>query len=300
MMLPAADKKIRGRCVADASMARYNSWRTGGNAGLLFFPEDIEDLSQMLVAQEDGIEVHFVGLGSNLLVRDGGVRGLVVRTAPGLSRMEEKGSGYVYAEAGVAMPKLSRFVAGCGLGGAGFMAGIPGTVGGALAMNAGCFGTSTWERVQRAWLIDGNGVVAEKTPDQFEIGYRHVAQQGKLKMRFVAAEFSFPPRRKGEDEKDAMMLRKRDSTQPIGSANAGSVFKNPVGDSAGRLIEQAGLAGHSLGDAVVSTKHCNFIINSGNATSADIEKLIHIVREKTLEKTGTKLELEVRIIGDAA
>lgn len=296
----ALAQKVRGRCVNDAPMARYSSWRVGGIAETLFFPEDIEDLAVMLSTLEADVPVHMVGLGSNLLVRDGGIDGVVVRTAPGLTEIRDMGDNTVYAQAGVAMPKLARFAAQNGHGGAGFMAGVPGTVGGALSMNAGCFGSSTWERVRKVVMIAPGGKTVEAAADEFEVGYRHVRHRTLDPVWFVAAEFKFPPRQEYEDEKDREMMARRDATQPIGTANAGSVFTNPDGDSAGRLIEAAGLAGHKVGDAQVSEKHCNFIVNLGNATAADIEDLINEVHDATLVHSGVDLNLEVRIIGDRA
>ena len=290
-------EKVRGRYVTDAPMARYNSWRAGGTAKALFFPESVEDLALMLTTVGSEETVHLVGLGSNLLVRDGGVDGIVVRSAPGLTHLEVKGEGVVHAEAGVAMPKLARFAADNGMGGAGFMAGVPGTVGGALAMNAGCFGSCTWDRVGKVTLIRPDGTTFDVGTDEFDVGYRSVRHEEHDPAWFVAGEFIFPKRTEGEDETDREMMRKRDGSQPIGTANAGSVFTNPSGDSAGRLIQSAGLAGRKVGDAQVSAKHCNFIVNLGSASAADIEDLIGEVREETLAHSGVKLELEVRIIG---
>lgn len=298
--MPARSEAPRGRTVAGAPMSRYNSWRAGGAAETLFFPEDVGDLALYLAGLGEGESVLFVGLGSNLLVRDGGIAGTVVRTAPGLCALEDLGGGAVRAEAGVAMPKLSRFAASCGLGGAGFMAGVPGTVGGALAMNAGCFGSETWELVSNASVALASGEVRVLDAAEFEVGYRSVRHREVDPLWFVAAEFSFPPRREGEDESDREVMRRRDATQPIGTANSGSVFKNPPGDSAGRLIEASGLAGRKVGGAAVSEKHCNFIVNTGGASAADIEGLIEEVRKETKRSSGVELELEVRIVGDRA
>ncbi len=298
--MPARSDTPRGRTVTCAPMSRYNSWRAGGSAETLFFPEDVDDLALYLSGIGEGEDVMFVGLGSNLLVRDGGIGGTVVRTAPGLCALEDAGNGTVRAEAGVAMPKLARFAAKCGLGGAGFMAGVPGTVGGALAMNAGCFGSETWEFVRKVAVAEPSGAVRELVAEEFEIGYRTVRHAGFAPLWFVAAEFSFPRRKEGENEADREVMRRRDETQPIGTANSGSVFKNPPGDSAGRLIEAAGLSGKQVGNAMVSEKHCNFIVNTGGATAADIEDLIDEVREKTKRHSGVGLELEVRIVGERA
>ena len=295
----AVPGKVRGRLVRDAAMARYCSWRVGGKADLLFFPEDAGDLASF-VSSTPGTPMHFVGLGSNLLVRDAGVRGAVVRLAPGLAKVEMADAGQVRAEAGVAMPKLAKFAAKNGLGKAGFMAGIPGSVGGALAMNAGCFGSSTWDLVSKVEFLDRQGNLREAAPDMFEVGYRYVRHGLDGLACYLAATFAMPPREPGEEEKDREMMATRESTQPIGTPNAGSTFVNPEGDSAGRLIDGAGLAGERVGGAVVSDKHANFIVNDGTATAADIEGLIDRVQRAVFEKTGVRLRPEVRIIGEAS
>ena len=288
---------VRGRLLSDVAMARYSTWRAGGPAAMLFMPADHEDLIVFLQGLAPEVPVYMIGLGSNLLVRDGGVDGVIIRLAPGLAELTLAGPGRIHVQAGVAMPKLARFAAQHSLGQAGFMAGIPGSVGGALAMNAGCFGASTWDSVVSVSVITPSGQLVDEPADQFAIGYRYVHHPKLEPLWFVAAAFALPPAEAQEQQHDRAMLEQRAATQPIGTANAGSVFRNPDGDSAGRLIETAGLAGANIGGVAVSSKHCNFFINDGAATAADIEALITHVQDRVLAHSGVNLELEVRIIG---
>lgn len=280
-------------------MSRHVSWRAGGPADRLFVARDVADLARFLKTLSPEEPLLFVGLGSNLLVRDGGFRGTVILThqpklAPALR------NGLVYADAGVASPKVARFAALQHLSGAEFMAGIPGTVGGALAMNAGCYGSETWDIVARAVTIDRSGELHERPKAAFEIGYRHC--RAPAEEWFVGAYFSLPP---GDGEASRArikeLLAKRIATQPLQLPNAGSVFRNPPGDHAARLIESCGLKGLARGGARVSEKHANFIVNpEGAACAADIEWLIHEVGRTVAEKTGVQLIPEVRIVGEAA
>ncbi|MGH8740612.1 MAG: UDP-N-acetylmuramate dehydrogenase [Burkholderiales bacterium] len=280
-------------------MARHVSWRAGGHAQRLFEAADLQQLSEFLRQLPPGEPILFVGLGSNLLVRDGGYRGSVIlmHSAKKSARLD---SGMVYAEAGVASPKVARFAALQHLSGAEFMAGIPGTVGGALAMNAGCYGAETWDIVAKVQTIDRRGALHERTRAQFDIGYRHCV--GPVEEWFVAAWFSLE---KGEGEASRARIKeflaRRIATQPLQLPNAGSVFRNPPGDHAARLIEACGLKGLQRGGARVSEKHANFIVNpEGAASAADIEWLILEVKKIVLEKTGVELLPEVRIVGEPA
>lgn len=292
-------EKVRGRLLADASMTRYSSWRAGGKAEQLFIPADKEDLCDFLAELDAGVPVHFIGLGSNLLVRDGGVAGVVIRLAPGLTELTQVGETQVYAEAGVAAPKFARFASDCGLTGAEFMVGIPGSIGGALAMNAGCFGGQTWEIVTSVTVVSARGDCVELDAEEFSYGYRQLHHPEYAPVYFIGACFALEVAAQSPAQVDDY-LAKRAATQPIGSANAGSVFTNPVDDAAGRLIEAAGLAGKRVGDACVSTKHCNFIINEGQASATDIETLIEQIQVAVKEHSGVDLIPEVRIIGERA
>jgi UDP-N-acetylmuramate dehydrogenase len=319
----ATEKQMRGELRSREPMARHVSWRAGGAAETAYFPLDLSDLSRFIRALPAQEPVHVVGLGSNLLVRDGGLRGTVIFTHRSLRalRLAPHGggeSGEIYAEAGVASPKVARFAALHELAGAEFLAGIPGTVGGALAMNAGCFGAETWEIVARVTTLDRAGALRERTREDYEIDYRHVqlkAQGTRDKEQgphpsslvphpseewFVAATFRLK-RGSGKESrgKIAELLKRRIATQPLNDPNAGSVFRNPKGDYAARMIEACGLKGHAIGGAAISDKHANFIVNRGNARAADIEALIVLAEGRVKEKFGIVLEREVRIVGEA-
>lgn len=298
----AAAHGLRGRLLHDEPMARHVSWRAGGRAARAYVPADLDDLAAFLRALPPAEPVCFVGLGSNLLVRDGGFRGTVVlmHSTHGEMRLER---GRIYAAAGVASPKVARFAANHALEGAEFLAGIPGTVGGALAMNAGCYGSETWDFVDRAQTIDRAGRRVERAPDAFEVGYRHVAlRHGALGTDewFVGAWFRFVP---GAGARARVrikeLLARRVATQPLALPNAGSVFRNPPDDHAARLIEAAGLKGLQIGGARVSEKHANFIVNPDRrATAGDIETLIGKVQAGVHERFGVELVREVRIVGE--
>jgi UDP-N-acetylmuramate dehydrogenase len=285
-----------GKLLLNESMRRYTSWRVGGNADRLYVPGGLEDLQTFLKGLPHGEPVHFVGLGSNLLVRDGGIRGTVVLMHDALTEMRFEGTA-VYAEAGVTCAKLAKFAAREHLHGAEFLAGVPGTVGGALAMNAGCHGGETWDIVSRAITIDRHGLTHERSQVDVEVGYRHVGLPGEE--WFIAVWFQLHA---GEasiaEEKIKALLAKRLATQPLNLPNAGSTFRNPEGDYAARLIEACGLKGFSIGGAQVSEKHANFIVNLGEATADDIEKLIAHMHDTVMQQQGVDLQREVKIIGD--
>ena len=302
MAEPLQLEGLRGELRRDEPMRRHVSWRAGGRAARFYVPADLDDLAAFLRRLPAAEPVLFVGLGSNLLVRDGGWRGTVVLTHAASKRPALAGEGLVYAEAGVASPKVARLTALQGLAGAEFLAGIPGTVGGALAMNAGCFGAECWDIVERAVTIDRSGDVRERPKQDFEIGYRHCALKGGGEEWFAAAYFRL---QRGDGAASrariAELLARRIATQPLQLPNAGSVFRNPAGDHAARLIEACGLKGLARGAARVSEKHANFIVNpKGAASAADIEWLIDTVRSTVREKLGVALVPEVRIVGDAA
>jgi UDP-N-acetylmuramate dehydrogenase len=301
--LQLARTALRGRLLENESMARHVSWRAGGRAARAYVPADLADLQAFLRTLPDGEPVCFVGLGSNLLVRDGGFHGTVVlmHNTRGVIRLDDD---LVFAEAGAASPKVARFAATHGLEGAEFLAGVPGTIGGALAMNAGCYGAETWQFVERADTVDRHGAAHARTAREFEIGYRHVAlKRGALGTDewFTGAWFRFP---RGDGararERIKALLDKRIATQPLNLPNAGSVFRNPPDDHAARLVEACGLKGYAIGHARISEKHANFIVNpSGKASAADIEALIEHARAAVLKRFGIALVPEVRMVGDA-
>lgn len=318
---------LRGELRLGEPMSKHTSWRAGGVAERAYVPADLADLCAFLAGLPATEPIYTVGLGSNLLVRDGGIRGTVLLLHGALKefRLEhaDKRGGSLYAEAGVASPKVARFSARHDLEGAEFLAGIPGTVGGALAMNAGCYGAETWDIVEKVATVNRRGKVRERSARDYEIGYRHVslkpeageippspllAKRGSAAVRedfsgveewFVAAWFRL---QRGDGKASLMKIRKfltrRIRTQPLDMPNAGSVFRNPPGGHAAQLIEACGLKGFRVGGAMVSPLHANFIVNAGGATAADIETVIGRVRERVQRETGVMLEQEVRIIGE--
>ena len=296
---------LRGELRRDEPMSRHVSWKAGGPADRCFAPADLEDLSMFLGQLPPEEPLLFVGLGSNLLVRGGGWRGTVVLTysASKRPRMDER---LLYAEAGVACPRVARFAADNNLGSAEFLTGIPGTVGGALAGNAGCYGGETWDIVERVVTINRRGQLRRRAREEFEFGYRHCELKTDASSDgdewFASAHFRLPEGHR--DESRAIMqalLSKRRSTQPLQLPNAGSVFRNPAeGKTAAKLIQFSGLRRFERGGARVSEKHANFIVNPGGAASAaDIEGLILHLQAVVEEKTNVRLVPEVRIVGEA-
>jgi UDP-N-acetylmuramate dehydrogenase len=289
--------RLRGDLREHESMARLTSWRVGGPADRFYKPADVEDLGAFLAMLPADEPLTWLGLGSNLLVRDGGVRGTVIALHGMLDELERVGDTGVRAGAGVPCAKVARFAARNDLVGGEFLAGIPGTMGGALAMNAGAFGGETWEKVTRVETIGRDGRRHERTADEYEIGYRSV--KGPANEWFIACELQLEA---GDGEASMVRIRellnKRGETQPTGQPSCGSVFRNPPGDYAGRLIEACGLKGHCIGGACVSEKHANFIINTGEASAKDIELLIHHVQETVKREHGVELLAEVRVIGE--
>jgi UDP-N-acetylmuramate dehydrogenase len=308
MMAEAMDRvqpmtSLRGDLRLGESMARHVSWRAGGQADRFFVPADLDDLAAFLRGLNTDEPLCFVGLGSNLLVRDGGYRGTIVHLHKALGdiRMERSGGGIglIQAGAGVASPKVARFAARHDLTGAEFLAGIPGTLGGALAMNAGCYGRETWEIVSQVQTINRRGELKKRSPKDFRVSYRHVEPSLPREEWFVAACLMLP-QGDGEASRGEIkrLLAKRVASQPLNLPNAGSVFRNPPGDFAARLIESCGMKGRRLGGAQVSEKHANFIVNVDSATATDIESLIDAVEHTVRERTGVQLQREVRIIGE--
>ncbi|HEX9627138.1 MAG TPA: UDP-N-acetylmuramate dehydrogenase [Acidiferrobacterales bacterium] len=290
---------LRGSLRHDEPMSRHTSWRVGGPADRYYEPADLADLVDFLRTLPAAEPLTWVGLGSNLLVRDGGVRGTVICASGRLKALSLLGAGRVRAEAGVAGAKLARYCANQSLRGAEFFAGIPGTVGGALAMNAGAFGGETWAVVAAVEAIDRRGEIRVRPRGDFRVGYRSV--QGPEGEWFVAGHFALEAGASGDGKSlIKSLLAKRSATQPTQLPNAGSVFRNPPGDHAARLIEATGLKGLCEGRACVSPLHANFIVNEGGARAADIERLIGIVRDRVLAAQGVALEPEVRIIGEAS
>jgi len=295
-MMAASQMRVRGEVRLNEPMSKHTTWRVGGVAESFFVPSSLEDLSQFLAELHADIPVFWFGVGSNLLVRDGGISGVVIAAARILKDLEKVDAGSVRAGSGVACTQLARQCIRWDLGPSEFFAGIPGTVGGALAMNAGAHGGETWQRVESVRTIDRHGEIHERAPGEYTVGYRSVT--GPSNEWFVEATFRFDPDVRPSIDTLNDLLERRKRTQPLGLPSCGSVFRNPPNDHAARLIEASGLKGCSIGGAQVSEKHANFIINTGSATATDIEELIEHVRRAVIEMHGIELVHEVRIVGE--
>ncbi|MHB8915291.1 MAG: UDP-N-acetylmuramate dehydrogenase [Thiobacillus sp.] len=329
---------LRGRWLHHEPMKKHVSWRAGGVAQRVYIPADLDDLCGLVRSLPAEEPIHLFGLGSNLLIRDGGLTGVSVLLHGVLKKLAlesrvrslppgPKNTRLVYAEAGVASPKLARFCANNDLVDGEFWAGIPGTVGGALAMNAGCYGHETWEKVAQVVSLNRKGQLVERGLEDYEIGYRHVVLRPAgdfspaspqpnplpggeganvtpsvpkpVHEWFIGAWFRLP-QGDGAASRATIksLLQKRIDTQPLQQPNAGSVFRNPPGDFAARLIESSGLKGYRIGGAQVSPKHANFIVNIDQASAADIERLIEHVETTVEARTQVRLHREVRIMGE--
>jgi len=296
MMAARETGGLRGELRHNEPMSRHTSWRVGGPARVWYRPADLDDLCVFLSDVPHDEDIVWLGLGSNLLVRDGGVAGAVISTLGVLGEMSLLDDTTLRVEAGVTCAKVARFGASHGLTGGEFLAGIPGTIGGALAMNAGAFGGETWNSVVAVETVDRHGTLRVRDADDFRVGYRHVeVPDGEW---FVAANFRLVP---GEADQSRNrikeLLAQRGATQPTQMPSCGSVFRNPPGDHAARLIEACGLKGYCIGNACVSEKHANFIVNTGGARAADIEALITHVRCQVEQQQGVRLLPEVRVVG---
>jgi UDP-N-acetylmuramate dehydrogenase len=290
-------ENLQGELIMNETLSKYTSWRVGGMAKQIFKPTDVNDLVCFMNQLDSNEPILWIGLGSNLLVRDGGFNGTVIVMAGALQALEVK-ENIVIAEAGVYCSKLAKTAAKSGLTGAAFLAGIPGTIGGALAMNAGAHKSDTWSHVRAVSTINRQGQIKRYLPEDFDIGYRHV--KGRDDEWFISAEFQF-----AEGDADAelqeikTLLKRRNVTQPTNQPCAGSVFRNPENDFAGRIIESMGLKGLRVGGAYVSDKHANFIVSEPDATARDIEELISTLQAQVETAHGIKLVPEVHIVGEA-
>src|SRR5690349_11696168 len=292
------DAEFESRVKRNEPMSRHTSWHVGGPADVYFSPRDRADLLEFLGTLPEGTPLFWLGLGSNLLVRDGGIRGVVIDTQSGLTRLERVNDTTVTCEAGVPCARLARQCIKWGLGPAEFLAGIPGTLGGALAMNAGAFGGETWPRVRSVDVCDPRGVDRRRDAREYSYGYRHIVAPAPGEF-FLAATLEFEYRPGLTDEAMRELLAKRKETQPIGEWSCGSTFTNPQGDHAARLIEAAGLKGTRFGDVMVSPKHANFLVNVGAARAADVERLVALIQHEVKQKFGVTLTPEFRTVGEA-
>jgi UDP-N-acetylmuramate dehydrogenase len=289
---------LKGTFKVNEPMSKHTSWRVGGPAERFYVPSDIEDLQHFLAQIPADEPLTWVGLGSNLLVRDKGIRGTVIATRNVMDDIEQLPDTAIRAGSGMPCAKLARFSVKAGMSGAEFLVGIPGTLGGALAMNAGAFGSETWDVVTSVKTINRSGEVSSRDKSAFQIAYRSVMQAAEE--WFVSATLQLKPDRYQTGNNTLReLLARRSDTQPMGEASCGSVFRNPEATvPAAKLIEACGLKGKKIGMASVSVKHANFIINTGNASAADIEKLIAHVQQVVYEKYQIRLIPEVRVIGN--
>ena len=297
MMAMKKTDNLRGEVILNEPMSKHTSWRVGGPADRFYTPADEQDLANYIATMSVNEPLFWLGLGSNLLVRDGGIRGSVISLLGSLANMHGVDANRVVVGAGASCSKLARFCAKQNLIGAEFLAGIPGLLGGALAMNAGAYGAEIWSLVESVNTIDRQGLIHTRAASEFSVGYRTV--KGVADEGFISAVLQLTP---GDGMIAAQNMRalldKRNASQPIGLHSCGSVFRNPEADHAARLIEACGLKGKIMGGAQVSPKHANFIINNGDATAKEIEALIAFVQQQVKEQQGVELHPEVRIVGE--
>ena len=287
---------LRGKLGYNEPMSAHTSWRVGGPAQWLYKPADVSDVTQFLQQLIADIPVFWLGLGSNLLVRDGGIPGVVILTSGLLNKIKLLDNNRLFVETGVSSAKVARFAAQANLTGTEFLAGIPGTFGGALAMNAGAWGNETWAFVQSVETLDRQGQRHHRQITDYKIDYRQV--QGPENEWFVAATLQLTPNDQQDRKTEIQaLLKQRNEKQPTGLPSCGSVFRNPPGDYAARLIEEAGWKGRCVGGACVSEKHANFIINQNAASAADIENLIEQIKTSIQQKYQINLIPEVHIVG---
>lgn len=289
---------VRGRIERDAQLAPYTWFRVGGPADVLFVPEDEADLSTFLEGLEPAVPVLPIGVGSNLLVRDRGVEGVVIRLGRGFSKVEARGGARIFAGAGVPDAVLAREAAKAGIAGLEFYRGVPGSVGGACVMNAGCYGAETREVLVEAYAVSRSGQTLTLSNADMRFSYRKAEAAAGAGLIFTGALFEGTP-----DEPAAITARmdeitaRREASQPIREKTGGSTFKNPPGDSAWRLVDASGWRGRLFGGAMFSDKHANFLINTGSATAGDLEGLGEKVRADVKARLGVDLEWEIKRVG---
>lgn len=291
---------MRSNLFYNEPLAKHTSWNIGGVAKQYFCPQDDANLSEFLRSLHKDEPIFWLGLGSNVLIRDGGFPGTVIHTLKmpvQIAILHQDPMGLlIKVPAGIPCAKIAKFASKHNVVGAEFFAGIPGTMGGALAMNAGAFGGETWQHVRAVEMINRRGEIVRRLPSEFKVGYRTV--EGNDQEWFLAAELYFKP---GDQEQALLrikeLLKRRSETQPIGLPSCGSVFRNPEGKFAAELIEASKLKGMRVGDAEVSTKHANFIINTGAATAQDVETLITHIQQTVWQEHAVELCPEVKFIG---
>ena len=295
-MLKNMTQEFEDDCSCNESMAKHTSWGIGGCADLFYSPKSREDLVSFLSSIDPNLPITWIGKGTNILVRDGGIRGVVISTKSFLKEIE-KTSKYLYkVEAGVACVELALFCQKNGIGPAAFFSGIPGSIGGALTMNAGSFGMETWDLVKEVEVINEKGDISFLEKESFDIAYRTVTFPFRL--WFLSCSMFLSSDEQTTKDNLIELRNQRIKTQPLSEDTCGSVFKNPPGNFAGALIEGSGLKGFKIGSASISEKHANFIVNQGGATAGDIENLINHTRQVVKKNYDIDLQPEVRIMGE--
>ncbi len=290
------DSMLRGQLANNVLLSKHTSWKVGGPARAMYKPADIDDLSVFLKILPNNEPLLFLGLGSNVLVRDGGFNGSVIMLRSLPDNVSLAGQSSIHSDTGITLAKLAKYCAKEGLSGAEFLAGIPGTLGGALAMNAGAHDSDIWSIVERVETLDRYGNFHKREKSDFTIDYRSVT--GPAEECFISAVITLAPGKSSEiNEKIKKFLSVRNSSQPVSQHSCGSVFRNPPGHFAGRLIEDAGLKGYRSGGASVSEKHANFIVTEKGATATDVEDLVKEIIAVVYKKYGVCLYQEVKIIG---
>jgi UDP-N-acetylmuramate dehydrogenase len=289
--------KVRGNYVEHAGLKDLVWFRVGGAADLLFRPADIEDLRHFMAAKPSDLPLMVIGVGSNLLIRDGGIAGVVIRLPAAFGRVEVLSDAHIRAGAAALDAAVARAAADGGIAGLEFLRGIPGTIGGALTMNAGCYGSEMKDVLVEARAVDSRGTIMTFSREEMGFRYRHSEPRDVV---FIDAVLRGTPGESDEiRSRMEALVAQRESTQPVRSKTGGSTFTNPAGHKAWHLIDAAGCRGLILGGAQVSEKHCNFLINMGEATATDLEALGEQVRSRVLAKFGVALEWEIKRIGRA-
>ena len=289
---------VRGRLAFDEPLAPFTWLRVGGPADVLFLPEDADDLAGFLKGLDPSVPVMAIGVGSNLLIRDGGVEGVVIRLGKGFAKVEARANSQIYAGAAVLDAGLAKAAGQAGIAGLEFFRGVPGAVGGACMMNAGCYGAETKDVLVEAYALTRSGQPLTLSNGQMQFSYRHSGAAANGDLIFIGALFQGTP-----DTPEAVLERmdaitaRRESSQPIREKTGGSTFKNPEGHSAWKLVDEAGWRGKPFGGAMFSPLHANFLINTGDATAADLEGLGETVRGEVLTKLGVQLDWEIKRIG---
>ena len=293
-------KITKGVVHEQVCLKAFNSWHIGGKAERLYWPIDGADLQHFLATLPLDEPITWLGLGSNVLIRDGGIKGTVIITQGALSHMTMLPGAQLYVQAGVSCAQAARFAERHDVVNGEFLAGIPGTMGGALFMNAGAFGGETWPAVMQVETLNRQGEIHQRLPENFNIAYRHTSGLAQDECFLSATLQLTEGDGKASLAKIKSLLAKRAETQPTGEPSCGSVFQNPPGDFSARLIESLALKGHRIGGIEVSHKHANFMVNYANASAMDTEQLIHHVQHCVQEEYGITLQPEVKLIGEQA